>query len=252
MKLLICVPAYGSTVRVETMNSIAVGMIHLQQQMPHVEIRLFSVDMAEIARVRNLFASLAMKDDFDALLMVDSDMGIPPETFARLLASGHEVCGLTYPKRQIDLQKFHALAASGVDFEKAKVQALTFIAAGGFVHDNGQIQVTEGFLEMRELPGGCLLIRTSALHRMWREIPKIRQTAHISDLEQQMGVEKLIRCFDNVNLDHTKLSEDLSFCHRWRSINGRIFGLVDVPVTHCGNMNYEGRYIDLLMATAKS
>lgn len=250
MKLLICVPAYGSTVRVETMNSIAVGMIRLQQQMPHVEIRLFSVDMAEIARVRNLFASLAMKDGYDALLMVDSDMGVPPDTFARLLASGHEVCGLTYPKRQIDLQRFHALAAAGVDFDAARVQALTFIAAGGFVHDNGKLQIIEGFLEMNELPGGCLLIHTSALKRMWKEMPKIRQTTHVSDFEKQMGLDQIIRCFDNVNLDHTKLSEDLSFCHRWRSINGRIFGLVDVPVTHCGNMNYEGRYIDFLMANA--
>ncbi|WP_392354410.1 hypothetical protein V8F63_02560 [Brevundimonas sp. LF-1] len=169
-----------------------------------------------------------------------------------MLASGHEVCGLTYPKRQIDLHKFHELAAAGVDFDGAKIQALTFIAAGNFVHENGQIQVQDGFLEMTGLPGGCLLIRTSALRRMWKEIPKIRQTEHISDLEGKMGIENLIRCFDNVNVGNTNLSEDLSFCHRWRSINGRIFGLVDVSVTHCGGMNYEGRYIDLLMSTAKA
>lgn len=252
MKLLICVPAYGGTVRVETMNSIALGMNHLLQNFPSIELKLFTLDLAEIARVRNIFVSLAMKEGHDAVVMLDSDMGVPHDAFSRLLASGHEVCGLTYPKRTIDLQRLHDLAQQGFEFEKARTLALTFICAGGFVHDQGKIEVKDGFLEMTELPGGCLFIRTSALERMWKEMPEIRQAKDITDLEERMGIERLIRCFDNIPRGKTKLSEDLSFCYRWRSINGRIFGMVDAPVTHVGAMQFEGRYIDLLMASATS
>jgi hypothetical protein len=250
MRLLFCVPAYGSTVRVETMNSVAVGMMHLTNAFPGIEIRLFIIDMAEIARVRNLFASMALQEEFDAVIMIDADMGIPPEVFPRLLASGYDVCGMTYPKRKIDLERFHQLAAEGHPFDIAHMGALEFISAGAIVQVGGEVKIENGFVEMGELPGGCLLIRGAALKKLWREMPDIRQLKHVNDIEARMGVTKLLRCFDNLTENGTKVSEDLSFCRRWKSLGGKIYGLIDAPIAHYGSMKFEGRFMDLLMANA--
>lgn len=250
MRVLFCIPAYGSSVRTETMLSVASGVMHMSQTMPGSEIRLFSIDMAEIARVRNVFASMALVQEFDALLMLDADMGVPAETFSRLLLSPHEVCGLTYPKRQIDLERFHRMAAAGADLNACRTGALDFISAGAFVHENGQIDVKDSFLEMNDIPGGCMMIRTSALKKLWQKMPDIRQTQHIHDIEEKLGITRVIRCFDNIQSGNTKFSEDISFCRRWKSVGGKIHALFDVPVAHYGSMKFEGSYSDYLLAAA--
>lgn len=252
MKILFCIPAYGGSVRAETMLAVSTGVIQLSKNFPTAEIRLFTVNMAEIARVRNIFASMLMEQGHDALFMLDSDMGVPPETFSRLLASGHDVCGLTYPRRQIDLAKFHQLAQAGNSLEASQTGALNFIAAGSFIHNNGQIQIQEGFLEMNEIPGGCMLIRRAAVDLLWKKAPHLRQTQNINDMEADLGLKKLIRCFDNIQEGATKYSEDISFCHYYRKAGGKIMALIDVSVSHYGDMKYEGRYSDLLLAGAKS
>lgn len=252
MKILFCIPAYGGSVRAETMLSVSTGVIQLSKNFPSAEIRLFTINMAEIARVRNIFASMLLDQGYDALFMLDSDMGVPPETFSRLLASGHDVCGLTYPRRQIDLAKFHQLAQAGQPYDACHTGALSFIAAGGFVHNNGQIDIREGFLEMNEIPGGCMLIRRAAVELLWTKAPQLRQVQNISDMEADLGLKRLIRCFDNIQDGVTKYSEDISFCRHYRKVGGKVMALIDVSVAHYGDMKYEGRYSDLLLAGAKA
>jgi hypothetical protein len=47
--------------------------------------------------------------------------------------------------------------------------------------------------------------------------------------------------FSEMNLeDGTRLSEDYSFCERWRSLAGNeIWAAVDEPIGHVGDMIYE-------------
>lgn len=251
MKILFCIPAYGSVVRSETMMAVTTGIMHMTAHIPGVSVRVFTIDMAEISRVRNIFASMTLEGDYDALIMLDSDMGVSPDTFTRLVLSGHAVCGLTYPKRTIDLPRFHALAKAGESYERCLTGALTFIAAGMFVHNNGQIDVREGFLETRGLPGGCILIRKEMLEAMWEKLPKIRQTGNISDMEAELGLSRIIRCFDNIQDGDNKLSEDLSFCQRVLDVGGKIMVFIDGVVAHYGGMKFEGKYGDLLLAAAQ-
>jgi hypothetical protein len=250
MKILFCVPAYGSEVRVETALTLATSVLHITQNVPGAAVQLFAVDLAEIGRVRNLFASMTLEQGYDALLMLDSDMSMPADTFTRLLMSPYDVCGVTYPKREIDLERFHAMAKAGADFETARTGSLNFIAADSFVHQNGTFAVDAGFLQMKELPGGCLMIRRAVFEKLWKSLPEIRQIKHVSDVEARVGLTKIIRCFDNIVENGTKCSEDISFFKRWASLGGKAYGLFDVPVAHYGAMKFEGRYSDNLMARA--
>jgi hypothetical protein len=244
MRILFCVPAYGGSVRSETMQTVASGLLSLAKA-GH-EVRLFSVDMAEISRVRNLFASLALQEKWEALIMVDADMSFPDTVFNQMVDSGYDVCGLTYPKRTIDLERFHAAAQAGKTLEVSTIEGLTFIVPDGFVHDGGKLNIQKGFVEMKGLPAGCMLIRLKVLETMWKKLPEIHQTTRIDGLESSLGLKALIRCFDNIKAHDTNFSEDLSFCMRWKALGGRIHALADASVTHHGFMKFEGKYLDWL------
>jgi len=159
---------------------------------------------------------------------------------------------VTYPKREIDLARFHLLAKNGADLNAATQGALNFISANAFIHDKGNIEVKDSFLEMTDMPGGCLMIRRSALDTLWKRMPSIRQTDEIGDMEASLGLTRVIRCFDNFQNGNLKLSEDYSFCRRWREVGGRIHALFDVSVAHYGHMKFEGKFSDNLMARARN
>jgi hypothetical protein len=71
---------------------------------------------------------------------------------------------------------------------------------------------------------------------------------------QVLGVrERVFQAFESLP-DETgvHLSEDLSFCERWRRIGGEIWACVDETITHVGRMAFEGRYLDRLTFEAAS
>lgn len=247
-RILFCVPAYGGSVRSETMVTVSHGIALLKDA--GYEVRLMSMDLAEISRVRNIFASIAMEENYDILMMVDADMSFPSDVFTAMAGSRHDVCGLMYPKRNLDVQAFYAAASAGRSLQDAVTAGLDFILGDNFVLTDGQLKVDRGFLEMVAVPAGGMMIRVSALRRLWEGMPDIRQTEGIDPYERSLGIKNYIRCFDNIMKDGRGFSEDISFCIRWRELGGKVNGLVDVMVAHHGQMRYEGRYLDSLLARA--
>ena len=43
-----------------------------------------------------------------------------------------------------------------------------------------------------------------------------------------------------------RLSEDYSFCHRWRQCGGEVWANISHPITHVGLHRYAGRYQDAM------
>lgn len=93
MRLLIAVPTF-ETVRPETFRSIY-GLA-----VPDgVELMLDFVGGYGAARARNLVAEECLEGGFDAVLMVDSDIVLPPDALALLLEGDVPVVLGTYPRR---------------------------------------------------------------------------------------------------------------------------------------------------------
>jgi hypothetical protein len=52
-------------------------------------------------------------------------------------------------------------------------------------------------------------------------------------------VTRLIRAFDEIKIgSNPAMSEDTSFCERWRRCGGEIWAAVDFPVGHIGRFNF--------------
>ena len=65
-----------------------------------------------------------------------------------------------------------------------------------------------------------------------------------------MGLEgPFYEFFSEITLeDGRRLSEDYSFCKRWRSMPGKeIWAIVDEPVGHVGDMVYSAPYLKRLL-----
>jgi hypothetical protein len=252
LKVLMCVPAYGGSVRIETMRTVSEGMISILGQFPGTSMSLMCIDLAEIGRVRNMFASALLDQGHDVAFMVDADMSFPAGVFAALLKSEHEVCGLTYPKRQIDLEAFYQGAQSGLTLEECRHRGLTFIAHDDVVLQDGKIEIRNGFTEMRSLPGGCLMIRRSAVERIAKEHPELIRQVDPGSAEASVRLTRVVGCFDAVTYQGKLASEDISFCHRWRAIGGKVMVLADIDVNHHGQMAFQGNYFKSLALTAKT
>jgi hypothetical protein len=52
--------------------------------------------------------------------------------------------------------------------------------------------------------------------------------------------------FDPYHTGRKKLSEDLSFCQRWRDIGGRVFVIPDIRMGHIGLKTFTGSFADWL------
>ena len=47
--------------------------------------------------------------------------------------------------------------------------------------------------------------------------------------------------------DHTYLGEDYAFCKRWSETGGKCYALTTESITHTGEHNYKGRFMDELI-----
>lgn len=252
LKVLMCVPAYGGSVRIETMRTVSEGMISIMGQFPGTTMSLMCIDLAEIGRVRNMFATALLDQGHDVAFMVDADMSFPAGVFAALLKSEHEVCGLTYPKRQIDLEAFYNGAQSGLTLEECRHRALTFIGHDDVVLHDGRIEIRNGFTEMRAIPGGCLMIRRRVVERIAEAHPELIRPADPGSAEANVRLTRVVGCFDPWTHNGKMASEDISFCHRWRAIGGKVMAMPDIDVNHHGQMAFQGNYFKSLALTAKT
>jgi hypothetical protein len=66
---------------------------------PH-SFTVINVRSCYIDAARNSLVKTAQKEKCDYILMIDSDMAFPPDTFLKLMAEGKDIIGCNYSKRR--------------------------------------------------------------------------------------------------------------------------------------------------------
>lgn len=136
-------------------------------------------------------------------------------------------------------------------FNKGKIKTLDDLKTAGCsypvrLEDSTNITVHNGITEITHAPAGCLLIKRSVFETLMDKFPdlKINQQSVING----EYVEKpfYYNFFDCVHDKKTKtyMGEDFGFCRLWKSIGGKLFGLIDAPIMHVGEHQYIGRFAD--------
>ena len=238
VRLMIAVPTYGGLTP-EHVTSVLKLQAWLQAR--GVPVQTVQHGMTEIARSRNILAAIFLEAaDATHLLFIDSDMSFPSTVTMKLLAADKAVIGATAPQRHVSMDRLIALARANPTATTAKVfgSALTY----NIRRADRQFRFEDGVAEVEGIGMAATLIDISVLKRMI-------EAGVAKPLARSVGAHPAFGFFDPVvGDDGSPLSEDLSFCTRWRSIGGKVHAIDSATVGHVGNFTYEGSFVESLGA----
>lgn len=207
-KIFTFIPAFGRMISATTFETSHHLAAALMSKGHHFNVGTYS--WPDIEQMRNIVLGFwyDVMPDSEYLLFVDSDMGFSPQVVLDMLAFGEPVVGAVYPKRTYPIE----WCVSGLkDPEK-----------------RGE------FWEVEGLGGGCLLIRRDAITKMIEAMPElVGNYMALADMKA-MGAQRTLRFFDKIHTDEGPVSEDISFCMRWRSVGGKVWGAVGHEISHVG------------------
>jgi hypothetical protein len=197
-----------------------------------------------VQRGRCILTERFAKSDATHMLFIDADIGFHPESLFRLLKFDKDVTSCVYPKKFINWPSLEAKLKAG-DKEPLHQMGLDFnINIKG---DNAQ--VVDGFVNVLDTATGFLLIKKEVILKM-KENYKDSLYA-VNDIISEMKVPDYIALFDCMIDPDTRryLSEDYAFARRWQQMGGDIWVDVASPLSHTGNMFFNG---DIMQRVAVS
>jgi hypothetical protein len=224
-KVFIYVPAFGESVTTATFKGVVALVQALGNKQVATALSTFSFpDIAESRAIATTVWYDTMVDS-DYLLFIDADMAFPPELVLDMLLFGEPLVGTLYPQRRVPL----SWAGSGTG-------ATTTQRRGNF-------------MEVEGVGMGCTLMRRDVIATLLARMPQIvdeRIDLHpAAGLLKQAGAKRLIRAFEKLDFpDRGIISEDLSFCIRWRQCGGQVWAAIGHRMSHVGPYDYAGSYLE--------
>lgn len=251
-RILIATPVYDGTVTIEYMASVRDAEAALAARGASSELR-FTVG-TELWKSRNLFASVVLADPgLTHLLFVDADMQFPPSAVARLLDSGKPFCGCLCPYRGQDLAELHRWCRALDEPERARNVAARYVGGDRLEVRRGAdggygFAVEDGFVRAASLGCGLTLLHRSVFEAMSAAMPELLAPPYTNTPAAfDPGLRVLQGFSPFVDAGGTFLSEDISFCRRWRErCGGEIWACVDQEIGHVGRHVFRGRAADRL------
>lgn len=224
-KILVFIPAYGNQISVATFAATHGLLPALMAKGIGGGVATFSYP--EVSEVRNIAVTCWYDTLPDAthLLFIDSDMGFEPQLVLDMLTFNEPMVGAIYSKKVLPIQ----WAASG-------------LGEGKFAERRGD------FMKVAGLGMGVFLIRRDAIDKMVAAYPELIDTRmELHAAKDMLTSGRLLRLFDPMdNPNSGRMSEDLSFCHRWAAIGGEIWASVGHTVDHVGQYSYRANYLQFI------
>lgn len=243
-KILIATPAYGNAFYSPYVQSVLKLVRSMYQQ--GWDYTFFSLSYAEIVESRNYLLTYWFdKTDATHILFLDADMGFGPDLILDMVQLNQPVVGAVYPKRNINLRRIAELAAAGEPVGRAVGKAHEFVVR--LLPKGTRTTPKSGFLEVAGCGSGILLIQRSCIELLLKRVPGIVGDAKSLPPALTKDLRRVIRAFDIVYDGGQRLSEDYSFCHRWRhSCGGSIWAATNHEITHFGQQEFKAKYSDFL------
>jgi hypothetical protein len=175
---------------------------------------------------RDRLAALCLEGEFTHLLMLDADVEFEPRAVARLLAADRDLVAGAYRKK-----------------EETGQFAISFL---GGSEEGAPWDEEAQALEVDGVGAGFMLVRRGVFERMARELPQIAYVEQRDD-----GTPRPRHAFFEqvIGPDGHRVSEDILFCRRWRSLGGRVWVVPDLALRHWGSHAWEGRLADVIRLT---
>jgi len=222
--IFVCLPAYGGSIITQTVMSL----IQLAQELQRHNIgaKFGTVSFPDIDEVRNIMTSIFYDKTPMAThcLMIDADMRLEPQLILDMLDSEHPLVGI------IPVKKIYPLQFVG--------RALP-----------GEQEPVNGFMKVDGCGAGVVMFTREVISEMLLKLPEIVDKYPIdkhpaSELILAQGLTRLLRPWEPiVSMEIGRLSEDLSFSHRWiHKCGGEVWANIRHPVGHIGHHEFCASY----------
>lgn len=236
--VLIGTPCYGGLVTHTYMQSVLKMVAYGASKNVMFTLGLLAHDSL-VPRARNtLMAKFLDTLGLTHLFFIDADIGFPPEAIVRMLDFDQDVVAGMYPLKVIHWPQV-AKRKDAVPDDQLQHMGLNYV---GIPCKGEELEQRDGFQTGIYAGTGFMLIKREAAERMIAAYPdthyKMQQTYPIPK-EQSQNLYNLFDCIVDPETK-TYLSEDFTFCHRWRKIGGKLWLDRETKLSHTGNYQFDG------------
>lgn len=209
-KVLIGTPSYDGKLDVWYANSL-VNTIKIAPYFDTLIMPVYMAYDALVQRARNDLVKLAVEEEFDDLIFIDSDQEWDPEWVFKLLGYEEDMVGGTVVKKS-EQTMFNVKAIDG---------ALTINE--------------KGLIEVEAVGTGFLKVSKNALKKIWD-----------ASKEYKNEGRKCRMVFDIQIKNGDLVSEDNVFCQKWRKLGGKVYIDPTMTCNHIGTKKYTGNFMEFL------
>lgn len=214
-RLHFCIPCYGGQLTESTFISMLKYMATAQRFGLNFTIDTM-VNESLIPRARNSLVAkmLFFEPKSTHLMFVDADIGFEPEEIFKLILADKDLVGGLYPKKALP-----------INYVVNKVP--------GAKKQGNMVQVSN-------LGTGFMMIKRSVLETMIAKHPELHYVDSIG-LDPKYDPYKYA-LFDTAIDPNTLeyMSEDFTFCKRWRDMGGEIWADLTINLKHAGYYSFNG------------
>jgi len=224
-KVFMFVPGFGQIISAATfMTTHAIQQAFAQKSIAGSVSTLSFPDIAELRSMATTIWYDTMPD-VQYLLFIDSDMGFDPNMVLDMMHFDEPIVGAIYPQRNLPT----SWAGSGTG--------------------ERETQRRGNFMEVEGVGMGVTLIRRDVVTIMLQKFPELVDTKialqPYAKILQSAGANRLLRLFDKMTIpERGVVSEDLSFCIRWRQCGGQVWAAVGYRISHVGPYDYGACYLE--------
>jgi hypothetical protein len=170
------------------------------------------------------------------LMFIDADISFEPDQFFRLLEADKDFVAGLYPVKTID---WEAVPRRVVQGEKLDAAGLTYV---GTLCTGTELRRDGDFVTAKYAGTGFQLIQRSVFDKLIEAHPELHFKKMHTLGKQVPQSDRLYALFDCLIDPETGeyLSEDYSFCRRWRALGGEIWLDTKSKLTHSGVQAFRG------------
>ena len=244
MSILICIPTSDNKINFDSM----ISLMNLKQILNENKINLTIISEVGslIGRSRNnLFHKFIKNDEYDYLLFIDNDISGFEHSIIPLLKKNNknnQILGITYAKKEINDEMLNYDIKNGINNPNrcTKFNLNTLSPPRKIDELLKEIKEKKGFLNVKHLPTGCLLIPKQTALKMVEKYPDKQY--------KEYGSEEIkYNLFDSSIYNNRLLSEDYAFSQLLLNIGGECVCDAITELKHHGNFIYTGSFIEFLL-----
>jgi hypothetical protein len=233
--LFIATPCYGGMVTQQYLFSVMSLLQHGNDSGLAMNLELLGYESL-ITRGRNTLVSRFLDNEAAThLLFIDADIGFDPEQVSRMMAFDRDVVAGMYPLKQIDWVNGLGRAHAGEPVETAALRYVGAPCRGEAARSR------DGFVTADYAGTGFMLIRREVFLRMAEAYPNLRYAACHNSSQPSLSPNQYAFFDCMIEKDTGNyLSEDYTFCRRWRDLGGQIWLDTQGALTHVGAHDFVG------------